>query len=1045
MAIVRRLTLALIVGVLWTLPLGAQAPSGVVTGRVVDSASRQPIADVTVMIEGTRLGTSTRADGTFTIGGVPVGTHIVRARRIGYGSPQRSVAVVPNGTATVEFVLERRVAILEEVVTTGYGTQRRVAITGSISTIDPDAANVGVSPNVNSLIQGRAAGVYMAQNSGEPGANAQVRIRGGTSISASNEPLYVVDGVPIVTGDVDPVGMATDGTPPLPRSPLNLINPADIESISILKDASASIYGTRAANGVVLITTKKGTGTGPGIEYEFYVGRSSPQRYLELLDGDQYRTFVTEQVAIKTACLAAPPPGPGTIAERCAPVGLDVTSLAAQGTANTDWEREITRSANTINQNLSFAGGAGNTQYRASLNYMDQQGIVLANGFKRYQARVNGAHQAFSGRLRLGLNLTGSQIRNDYLTFENTGGFEGGVFINTINYNPTLPITRVDPISGETLYFEVPGQTSVRNPVALAEQLLDFGTTTLALGNMSADVDILSNLTGTVNVGVNRTDATRGQYWPRANPVGSTFSGRALQEQRDNTLTNLSTVLTYRPQFFSESHSFDILGGYEFSEYTRNEFGAEARNFLTDAFGYNRLQSGGTLLPPTSYREESRIVGFFSRLNYSLLDKYFLTASVRRDGSSRFGVGNKWAVFPAVSASWRISEEGFGKFGPVSELRLRAGWGRLGNPAVPPYASLLLLSAEAGSRYGFGDVPTTGVAPTRNPNPDLKWEETDLTNVALDYGFLDNRFTGSLEYYVKNTRDLIFEVPVPQPAVVATRLENIGSMKNTGIEFSLDALVMNRPEFNWNAGLVFSRDRNELGANTFVTTGGISGQGQSGNVAQRILPGQPLGTFYGAQFVGIDPQGRELFACTPTGATDTQCVGGQMIGPPRSSDFRIIGDANPDWILGLRSLVNWRKFDFSFLLNSQQGLDVFNNTALVYATKGNARQNKNFIASALNDGVGIGQPQVYSSRWVEDGSFIRLQNATLGYTFDQLPFLGPARGTRVYLSGDNLFLITDYTGYDPEVHTQSGLASRGIDYLHYPRARTITGGIRVAF
>jgi iron complex outermembrane receptor protein len=997
------------------------------------------------MIEGTRLGTSTRADGTFTIGGVPVGTHIVRARRIGYGSPQQSVAVVANGTATVEFALDRRVAILEEVVTTGYGTQRRVAITGSISTIDPDAANVGVSPNVNSLIQGRAAGVYMAQNSGEPGANAQIRIRGGTSVSASNEPLYVVDGVPIVTGDVDPAGIATDGTPPLPRSPLNLINPADIESISILKDASASIYGTRAANGVVLITTKKGTGTGPGIEYEFYVGRSSPQRYLDLVDGDQYRTFITEQVALKRTCLAAPPPGTGTAAERCAPVGVDTTSLGSLGTTSTDWERAVTRSANTINQNLSFAGGAGNTQYRASLNYMDQQGIVLANGFKRYQARVNGGHQAFGGRLRLGLNLTGSQIRNDYLTFENTGGFEGGVFINMVNYNPTLPITAVDPISGETVYFEIPGQTSVRNPVALAEQMLDFGTTTLALGNMSADVDILSNLTGTVNVGVNRTDATRGTYWPRANPVGSTFSGRALQEQRDNTLTNLSTVLTYRPQFFSDNQSFDILGGYEFSEYTRSEFGAEARNFLTDAFGYNRLQSGGTLLPPTSYREESRIVGFFSRLNYSLLDRYFLTASIRRDGSSRFGEGNKWAVFPAVSASWRISEEGFGRFGPVSELRLRAGWGRLGNPAVPPYASLLLLSAEAGSRYGFGDVPTTGVAPTRNPNPDLRWEETDLTNVALDYGFLDNRFTGSLEYYVKKTRDLIFEVPVPQPAVVATRLENIGSMTNKGIELSLDALVMNRPEFNWNAGLVFSRDRNELGANTFVTTGGISGQGQSGNQAQRILPGQPLGTFFGPQFVGIDAQGREQFACTPTGATDTQCVGGVMTVPLRASDYRIIGDANPDWTLGLRSLVNWRKFDFSFLINSQQGLDVFNNTALVYATKGNARQGKNFLESALNDGVGIAQQQTYSSRWIEDGSFIRLQNATLGYTFDRLPLFGAARGTRVYLSGDNLFLITDYTGYDPEVHTQSGLASRGIDYLHYPRARTITGGIRVAF
>jgi TonB-linked SusC/RagA family outer membrane protein len=1049
MVVVRRLSLMLAGTILCAAAsvnsLAAQQPTGNITGQVVDSATRLPLSDVTVIVEGTRRGAVTGADGTFTIGGVPTGPQTVRARRIGYGSPLVIVNVPEGSSVSVNFALDRRAAILEEVVTTGFGTQRRVAVTGSIATIDADAANVGVAPNVNNLIQGRAAGVYLSQNSGEPGAGAQIRIRGGTSISASNEPLYVIDGVPIATADIEPAGLGVGGTPPIARSPLNLINPADIESISILKDAAASIYGTRAANGVVLITTKKGTGSGgPSIEYDFYVGRSSPERYLDLADADQYRQLVTEQVAVREACLDNPPAGTGTVAERCAPFGVDASRLTNLGTADTDWEREVTRSANTFNQNLSFTGGAANTQYRASLNFMDQQGVVLANGFKRYQARVNGTHQALDGRLRFGVNLTGSQIRNDYLPFENTGGFEGGVFINTVQMNPADPVFVVDPITGLNVYYEIPGQVSIRNPVALAEQIQDIGRTTLALGNISADLDILPSLTGTVNVGVNRTDGTRATYWPKVSPVGSPFSGRAHQENRDNTLTNLSTVLTFSPEF-SDKHDFDILGGYEFNEYTRTEFGAEARNFLTDAFGFNRLQSGGTLLPPTSYKEESRIVGFFSRANYSLLDRYFLTASIRRDGSSRFGVGNKWAVFPAVSASWRISEEGFMRLGPLSELRLRAGWGRLGNPAVPPYASLLLLSAEAGSRYGFGDIPRTGVAPIRNPNPDLRWEETDMTNVALDYGLLENRFTGSIEYYVKNTRDLLFEVPVPQPAVVVNRLENIGSMRNSGVELSLDAQVLNRPGFDWSAGFVFSRDRNELGANTFVRTGGISGQGQSGNVSQRILPGQPLGTFFGPVFVGVDAQGRELFACTPTGAGDTQCVGGQMVGA-RASDFQVIGNANPDYTFGIRSLVNFNQFDFSFLINSQQGMDVFNNTALVYATKGNVLQSKNFLESALTDGVAVGQPQIYSSRWIEDGSFVRLQNITLGYTFDRLPgFIGAARGTRVYVSGDNLLLMTDYSGYDPEVHTSSGLASRGIDYLHYPRPRTITGGIRVIF
>ena len=1027
MAPVRFFVPALIGSMLWAVGLGAQASTGTITGRVVDSTTQQPLSGVTVLVEGTQRGTVTGSDGSFRLGSAPAGSQSVRARRIGYNSQVKSVTVGTGATSTVQFALVPSASIIEGVVVTGYGSQRRVAVTGSIASIDAEAANVGVAPNVNSLIQGRAAGVTLTQNSGEPGAGAQIRIRGGTSISASNEPLYVVDGVPIPLIETEQRGIGVGGEPPIGRSPLNLINPSDIASISILKDAAASIYGTRAANGVILIETKKGTGGGPSLEYEVYVGRSSPAQYLELLNGDEYRAFVQSEVAAGN---------------------LAASRLASLGDANTDWERAVTRSSNTTNQNLSFAGGSPTTQYRASLNYMDQQGIAISSGFKRYQARLNGAHQALDGRLRLVLNLTGSQIRNDYLPFENTGGFEGGVFINMVNFNPTRPIVVTDPATGLQTYYETgAGSQSVRNPVGLAEQLLDVGKSTLTLGNISAALDLFPSLTGTVNVGVNRTDGTRSTYWPRVSPAGAEFLGRALQSNRDNTLLNLSTFLNFRPELPTQ-HDFDLLAGYEFSEYTLSEFGAEARNFLTDAFGYNRLESGGTLRPPTSYREESRIVGFFTRANYSLLDRYFLTASIRRDGSSRFGTGNKWAVFPAVSASWRISEEGFMNSGPLSELRLRAGWGRLGNPAVPPYASLLLLSADAGSRAVFGETAVTGVVPFRNPNPDLRWEETAQTNVALDYGLFNNRFTGSLEYYVKNTSDLLLEVDVPQPAVVATRLENIGKTRNRGIEFSLDAQVLNRSDLNWTAGLIFARDRTtvvDLGGRTFIRTGGVSGQGQSGQVAQRIIPGEPLGTFWGPVFAGVDDQGRELFKCVSTGAGDAQCIDGKMTQPPRASDFQIIGDANPDYTVGLRSLVNWRKFDLSFLVNSQQGMDVFNNTALVYAAKSNVTQEKNFLKSALTDGVGITQPQIFSSRWIEDGSFVRLQNVTVGFTFDLPRFTGTARGTRVYLSGDNLLMSTNYSGYDPEAHTEAGLASRGIDYLHYPRPRTITGGIRVAF
>jgi TonB-linked SusC/RagA family outer membrane protein len=1030
MALVRYIVPALVGGLLWAARLGAQDPTGTISGRVIDSTSQRPVSGVAVVIVGTGRGTLTGDAGNFALSAVPVGTHTVMARRIGYASQQQTVAVRGGEVTTVEFALPPAASVLEQVVTTGYGTQRRLAITGSIASIDADEANVGVAPNVNNLIQGRAAGVMMTTNSGEPGADAQIRIRGGTSISASNEPLYVIDGVPVADVDVEPAGISLGNTPPLPRSALNLLNPADIASISILKDAAASIYGSRAANGVVLIETKKGAAGAPTIEYDTYVGVSSPERYLDVLDGNEYRTFIQQQIAAGD---------------------LPATADDDLGQASTDWEREITQTAVTHNHNLSFAGGSASTQYRASLNYMDQQGIVLSSGLKRYQARLNGTHQALDGRLRLALNLTGAQTRNDYLASENTGGFIGGVFINSLLFNPTQPIRVTDEATGQSVYYEIgPGSQTVRNPIALAEQLQDDGKTNLWLGNISGELDILPSLTGRVNVGVNRTDGTRSTYWPRASPAGAQFEGRARQVSRENTLVTLQTVVTFRPQVFSADHSFDILGGYEFNESVLSEFGAEARSFLTDALGYNRLESGSILLPPFSFSEERRIVGFFSRANYSYLDRYFLTASIRRDGASQFGAGNKWAVFPAISGSWRISEEPFarGSLGPLSELRLRAGWGLLGNPAVPPYASLITLSAESGSRYVFGESFVTGFRPIRNPNPNLKWEETAQTNVALDYGLSNNRFTGSIEYYIKNTNDLLLEVTVPQPALVDTRLENIGKIRNTGVEFSLDAQVLDQPSLSWSAGLVFSRERNkvvDLGGRTFIATGGGSGEGASGAQTQRIIPGEPLGTFWGPQFVGVNPQGQEEFACTSTGPTDTQCVNGRMTQPPRASDFRIIGNANPDFTLGLRSQANFGGFDASFLINSQFGQDVYNNTANVYATKNNAKQSQNFLASALNDGVDIEEPQVFSSRFIEDGSFVRLQNVTVGYTFNPPAFTRLTRGARVYVSGDNLLLLTDYSGYDPEVHTESGLASRGIDYLHYPRARTFTGGIRVSF
>ncbi|PYP25930.1 MAG: hypothetical protein DMD51_07040 [Gemmatimonadetes bacterium] len=1031
MALVRHVVPVLFSSLVWVAQLGAQDSTGAVTGKVVDATTQQALPSVEVAIA---------------------------------GSPHRMLTHVDEAAA-----------ILEAVVVTGYGTQRREAITGSVSTIDGNSANVGVVDNVNNMVQGRAAGVTIIQNNGEPGAGAQVRIRGGTSISASNEPLYVIDGVPINNVPTEPGGFGVGGEPPLPRSPLNLINPSDIGSITILKDAAATaIYGSRAANGVVLIETKKGsTSSGAGVEYDGYVAMASASNHLDVLNGDQYGQFVNGQVSVwrsdSTSTCASRPTlcsnqtvFKDSVAGKLG--GLSPSHLAALGQLvkigpnpgdttrimyNTNWENEVSRTAVTHNHNLSFAGGGEDTRYRASLNFMNQEGIAISNGFQRVQGRLNATHNAFDNRLRLGLNVTTSHTKNDYITFESTAGFEGGVFQNVAIFNPTQPVRVVDPASGLTNYYELLGQTSVRNPVALANQITDIGQTTRTLGNATAELDLVPGLTAQVNVGVDRSDGFRNIYLPKASPVGAQYNGLARQSSLDNTTVTLQTLLTLRRQL-GDIHSLDVVGGYEFSKFNTGNLTTQGQGYVTDALLFNNPGAAQTITD-FSGRDLSRQVAFFGRANYGLKDRYFLTGVLRYDGSSRFAVGHKWALFPAVSGSWRISEENFLRDRGFSELRLRAGYGLQGNPGVPPYSSLLTLSPDPGARYPFGGVPVSGVIPTRDANPTLKWEQTAQFNVALDYGFLNNRVSGSVEYYVKNTSDLLLQVSNAQPAFAEQRLANVGKVRNKGLEISIDALALSRPNFTWRAGLVFAAERNrvvDLGPFSSIATGTVSGQGQSNVDAQRILPGQPIGTFFGPRFLRVNAAGQQVFACV---AASAGCVNGETL-KPTANDYTIIGNANPDFTLGLHSQVNWGKFDLSFLIRAAVGQDVFNNTALVFGTKSDALQDKNFLLSALTDPTGIHEPAIYSSRWVEGASFVRLQNLTVEYRLD-VPFLsGSARSARLYVSADNLFVLTGYSGLDPEVsnlasglNPSAGLQARSIDYLSYPRPRTITGGLRLTF
>ncbi len=1027
MRLTRYVVPALVGGLLWAVPLQGQG-TGSITGQVTDIGTQQGLSGVSIRVVGTPLGTQTRIDGTYTLTDVPEGAHQLRVTRIGYSPLDQDVTVPPGGTTTVNLALHPQAAILSPVVVTGYGSQRREAVTGSVATVDPATANVGVVTNVNQMLEGRTAGVNVTTNNGEPGAGVQIRIRGATSISASAEPLYVVDGVPINNQPAEAEGYGVGGAPPLPRSPMNLLNPSDIGSITILKDASATaIYGSRGANGVILIETKRGASGGASMTYDSYVATASPYKSMDVLTGDEYRVFVQQQVALYNTDSTK---------------GLNPTYLAALGSANTDWAQEVSRSSLTHNHNLSFTGGSDITRYRASLNYMNEQGVALSTGFQRVQGRLSASHFALNNRLRLGLNVTTSQAKNDYLAYENEGGFEGGVFMNEVIFNPTHPVTVTD--STGTHFYEIgPGSQSVRNPVGLAEQIQDFGTTNRTLGNISADLDMLPGLTGRINVGVDKSEGLRQIYLPKASPVGAPTSGLARQINRDNTSQTFQGMLTYTRQF-GGVHDLDVVGVYEYSQYRIQQFQAEAQGFLTDALGYNSLVSGSVQIAPQSFRTDEKWISFITRVNYGYKQRYFLTGVLRRDGRSAFGADHKWAYFPGVSASWHLSDEQFLAKSPFSDLRLRVGYGVVGNPGAPPYSSLIKVEASGGAKYVFSDLPVIGFAPSSNPNPELRFEKTSQVDVAFDYGLMDNRLSGTVEYYVKNTSDLLLEVPVPQPALASTRLENVGSIRNRGLELSLDALAMSRPNVTWRAGLVFAMERNkvvDLGNYTFLPTGRVSGQGQSNQISQRILPGQSLGTFYGPVFVGVNAQGKQLFACS---AGSAGCVNGQTL-TPLASDYQIIGNAYPDFSLGLHSAVTYRKFDISVQLRGVFGQDVFNNTALVYSTKSNALQGKNFLRDALSDPTDIREPAIYSSRWVEGASFVRLQNITVGYAFNLPGPPGSPRSARAYISSDNLLLLTGYSGLDPEVHQDVGLATVGIDYLSYPRPRTLTAGVQLAF
>ena len=875
---------------------------------------------------------------------------------------------------------------LEEVVVIGYGTQKKKDLTGSSASVSAEDFNGGVVTSPEMLIQGKAAGITITPTNGEPGGGVSVRVRGGTSISSSNEPLYVIDGMPIQSANTLPGGTGLTGGSQ--RNPLSRLNPNDIESITVLKDASATaIYGARGANGVVLITTKKGKGgSAMAVDYNYQLSASTLAKKLDLLTADEYRAAVNR-------------------------FGLGNTL----GNADTDWQDEVFQTGVAQQHNLSLSGGSAEGNYRLSLCYLDQDGIVINSGTERFTSRLSMNQKTLVGKLTLSGNINVSQQDDNLTPYQQTGGFEGGIFTNVMKMNPTLPVYDAD---GNYTFVS----NSVRNPVQAALEIDDVARTTGITMNGTARLDLgdlVEGLSATANTGYDTYNTIRKTYLPKSTPYGVADNGIAAQKFGQVSSQVLETYLNYDAEV--GGNMLNLIGGYSWQENNYEGFGATAYDFVTDNYSFNNLDGGGRaqLGDKYSYRGASRLVSFYTRANYDIGGKLMLTGTVRRDGSSKFGANNKWGVFPSFAAALRLSEFDFVPES-FSDLKLRAGWGVVGNEAIGEYQSIARIGT--GSNAVIGGSPTSGTGYLNPANPSLRWESTASTNVGLDWELNDGKFYGSLDVFQKNTSDLLLTVPAPAPSVAPTLLANVGATSNTGFDLMLNYALVSTSDFGWDIGFNLSRSRliiEDLGTNSDILTGAISGAGQSGAFAQKLVVGEAYGTFYGLVY---------------DASANTY-----------SDEAQVIGLAQPDFTYGFLNPFRFGKFNASVFCRGQQGGSVFNNTAMEYTTLDNLNTNINLLAPALDftDDMLTSTP-TYSSQWIEDASFLRLDNLNISYDVD-------VKGSQwlnsavVGLSGQNLLLLTNYSGYDPEVNTAAsgnGAPSLGVDYTNYPRARTIALNVK---
>lgn len=962
-----------------------------ISGTVTDASNGEPLPGANITVVDQPIGTSTNVDGEYSLE-VPADVEMLRVSFIGYETQEVAI----EGRSTINFALAPSEAQLDELVVIGYGTQEERDVTGVVQEVDASEFNTGSLSSPEGLISGKVPGLQISSSDGAPGANFFVRLRGATSVNANSEPLFVIDGVPI-----DNAGNRAT------RNPLNFLNPGDIANITVLKDASATaIYGSRGANGVILIETRSAEGDEGRVSYNGSASSATVTQQIDMLDAQTFRDVVAER---------AP------------------DQLNRLGYTSTDWQDVVQRTAFTQEHNLSFSRGYDDSSILVSLGYLDQEGTIETSALERVSASVKYDQNFFDDQLTLQTSVRGSK---------SSSSFEPGVLGAAADFAPTQPIRDVNsPYGG---FFEWSPNLAEKNPVATYLLSRGSGESYRSLGNIEAEyrLPFVDGLSFRTVLGYDVQEGEQEFFQPTNLKAQADREDEAgIVERRNFSRLNtlLDAYLTYDRMFEEYDSDINFTAGYSWQA-----FHSEFPEFTASGLSNNILRENSTA-PVTSQENSStfvtevpnRLISGFGRLNYKLKNRYLLTATVRRDGSSRFGPANQWGTFPSVALGWRVDEESFMEdIDFLSSLKLRGSWGVTGNQDIGDflYASLYTLGTSD-VQAQFGDEFVGTIRPSA-ADESLQWEETTTYNVGVDYGFLDGRLTGSVEYYLKQTDELIFSETVPRGVnlsdVVVT---NIGSMENRGVELAISAVVVERDDFSYNAQFNASTNNNEItNVTRDILTGGIAGG--TGDQVQIIREGEPINSFYlyehkyeDGQVLtdGVDHNG--------DGATnDLDMYVDQNSDGVINSDDRIVSESpQPDWIFGHTSQMRYRNFDFSFTVRAQLGNYVYNNVA---SQRGLYDRLINFAPSNLHESVletNFQERQVFSDYYLEDASFIRMDNISLGYTLPELPGI---ERLRIYGTVQNPFVITGYSGPDPEVPS-------GIDNTLYPRSRTFTAGVNL--